>query len=59
MECGEGFDRATLSLLGKQEQLIEAVAKTGKPLVIVYIEGRPLLMNRCMRKNLVELQMLN
>ena len=37
---------ATLSLLGKQEQLIEAVAKTGKPLVIVYIEGRPLLMNR-------------
>lgn len=46
MECGEGFDRATLSLLGKQEQLIEAVAKTGKPLVIVYIEGRPLLMNR-------------
>lgn len=46
MECGEGFDRATLSLLGKQEQLIEAVAKTRKPLVIVYIEGRPLLMNR-------------
>ena len=46
MECGEGFDRATLSLLGKQEQLIEAMAKTGKPLVIVYIEGRPLLMNR-------------
>lgn len=46
MECGEGFDRATLSLLGKQEQLIEAMAKTDKPLVIVYIEGRPLLMNR-------------
>lgn len=45
MDCGEGFDRATLDLLGKQEQLIAAVAKTGKPLVIVYIEGRPLLMN--------------
>ena len=45
MECGEGFDRATLSLLGKQEELIRAVAKTGKPLVVVYIEGRPLLMN--------------
>ncbi len=46
MDCGEGFDRATLDLLGKQEQLIAAVAKTGKPLVIVYIEGRPLLMNQ-------------
>ena len=46
MECGEGFDRATLSLLGKQEQLIAEVAKTGRPLVIVYIEGRPLLMNQ-------------
>lgn len=46
MDCGEGFDRATLDLLGKQEQLIAAIAKTGKPLVIVYIEGRPLLMNR-------------
>ena len=46
MECGEGFDRATLSLLGKQEELIKAVAATGKPLVIVYIEGRPLLMNQ-------------
>ena len=45
MECGEGFDRATLSLLGKQEELIRAVAKTGKPLVVVYIEGRLLLMN--------------
>ncbi len=45
MDCGEGFDRATLDLLGKQEQLIAAVAKTGKPLVVVYIEGRPLLMN--------------
>ena len=46
MDCGEGFDRATLDLLGKQEQLIAAVAKTGKPLVVVYIEGRPLLMNQ-------------
>ncbi len=45
MECGEGFDRSTLTLLGKQEELISAVAKTGKPLIIVYIEGRPLLMN--------------
>ena len=45
MECGEGFDRATLDLLGKQIELLEALKKTGKPLVVVYIEGRPLNMN--------------
>lgn len=42
MECGEGFDRATLSLLGKQQELLKALKATGKPLVVVYIEGRPL-----------------
>ena len=45
MECGEGFDRATLNLLGDQEKLIKAIAATGKPMVTVYIEGRPLNMN--------------
>ncbi len=45
MECGEGFDRATLDLLGKQIELLEALKKTGKPLVVVYIEGRPLNKN--------------
>ena len=42
MDCGEGFDRATLSLLGYQELLLKELKKTGKPLVVVYIEGRPL-----------------
>ena len=42
MECGEGFDRATLSLLGKQQELLRALKATGKPLIVVYIEGRPL-----------------
>ena len=42
MDCGEGFDRATLSLLGHQNRLLEALKKTGKPLVVIYIEGRPL-----------------
>lgn len=42
MECGEGFDRATLSLMGKQNELLEALKATGKPLVVIYIEGRPL-----------------
>ncbi len=45
MECGEGFDRATLDLLGKQIDLLKALKKTGKPLVVVYIEGRPLNKN--------------
>lgn len=45
MDCGEGYDRATISLSGVQDNLIEVVAATGKPLVIVFIEGRPLLKN--------------
>ncbi|MBQ8988242.1 MAG: glycoside hydrolase family 3 C-terminal domain-containing protein [Prevotella sp.] len=42
MDCGEGFDRATLTLLGDQQKLLDALKATGKPLVVVYIEGRPL-----------------
>ena len=45
MECGEGFDRATLDLLGRQNELLAALKKTCKPLVLVYIEGRPLNKN--------------
>lgn len=42
MECGEGFDRATLDLMGYQQELLEAVCATGKPVVLVLIQGRPL-----------------
>lgn len=45
MECGEGFDRATLDLMGRQNELLAALKATGKPLVVVYIEGRPLNKN--------------
>ena len=45
MEAGEGFDRSTLDLLGLQQPLLEALKATGKPLVVVYIEGRPLNKN--------------
>jgi beta-glucosidase len=34
--------RATLDLPGIQEQMLEAVAATGKPVVLVLINGRPL-----------------
>ncbi|KAA3439785.1 glycoside hydrolase family 3 N-terminal domain-containing protein [Rufibacter hautae] len=45
MESGEGYDRATLDLLGKQLQLLQAVVKTGTPVVVVLIKGRPLNLN--------------
>ena len=45
MEAGEGFDRTTLSLMGKQLDLLKAVHSTGKPMIVIYIAGRPLDMN--------------
>ncbi|MDR0667243.1 MAG: glycoside hydrolase family 3 C-terminal domain-containing protein [Prevotellaceae bacterium] len=45
MECGEGFDRLDLELLGHQPALLKALKTAGKPLVVVYIQGRPLSMN--------------
>lgn len=45
MESGEGFDRMTLDLMGDQLKLMKALHKTGKPMIVVYIEGRPLDMN--------------
>ena len=42
MEAGEGFDRASLELLGLQNELLKAVKAVGKPVVVVYVEGRPL-----------------
>ncbi len=45
MESGEGFDRATLNLMGKQLELLKAIQATGTPTVLVLIKGRPLLLN--------------
>jgi beta-glucosidase len=39
---GEGFDRSDLNLPGKQEDLLEAIVGTGKPVVLVLQNGRPL-----------------
>jgi beta-glucosidase len=39
---GEGFDRSELGLPGNQEQLLESIAATGKPVVLVLENGRPL-----------------
>ncbi|MGC0771634.1 MAG: beta-glucosidase BglX [Candidatus Acidiferrum sp.] len=39
---GEAASRESLELPGKEEQLLEAVAATGKPVVLVLMNGRPL-----------------
>lgn len=39
--CGEGFDRTTLTPPGIQPELIKALYKTGKPIVLVMVHGRP------------------
>ncbi len=50
MESGEGYDRSTLDLMGDQLELLDALAATGKPLIVVYIQGRPLNMNLALQK---------
>ncbi|WP_444822396.1 glycoside hydrolase family 3 protein [Thermophagus sp. OGC60D27] len=45
MDAGEGFDRATLDLLRYQLKLLKAVKATGTPVIVIYIQGRPMNMN--------------
>jgi beta-glucosidase len=42
---GEAGSRAYLDLPGNQQQLLEAVAATGKPVVLLVFSGRPLVLN--------------
>src|SRR5208337_126096 len=39
---GESASRSSLDLPGKQEQLLEAVVASGKPVILVLLNGRPL-----------------
>ncbi len=39
---GEASSRATLGFTGVQQQLLEAVVATGKPVILVVLAGRPL-----------------
>jgi beta-glucosidase len=41
-DSGEGHDRSKLDLPGNQEQLLESIVATGKPVVLVLENGRPL-----------------
>ena len=45
MECGEGYDRMSLDLMGDQTRLMQALIDAGVKLVVIYIEGRPLNKN--------------
>ncbi|HVC46155.1 MAG TPA: glycoside hydrolase family 3 N-terminal domain-containing protein [Terracidiphilus sp.] len=42
---GEAGSRAYLDLPGNQEQLLQAVAATGKPIVLLVFTGRPLVLD--------------
>lgn len=43
---GEAGSRAYLDLPGNQEKLLEAVAATGRPIVLLVFSGRPLVLDR-------------
>lgn len=40
--CGEAASRSSLELPGVQEDFVKEIAKTGKPVVVILLNGRPL-----------------
>lgn len=47
---GEAHCRADIGLPGNQEELVEEIAATGKPMVLVLMAGRPLALERVVQK---------
>ena len=43
--CGENKSRTSLDLPGRQEALLRALHATGKPVILVLVNGRPLSVN--------------
>ncbi len=43
--AGEGFDLSSLELPGKQRELLKAIKETGKPMIVVLIAGKPLVLS--------------
>ena len=43
---GEAASRTELDLPGNQQELLEAVAATGKPVVLLVFSGRPLVLTQ-------------
>jgi len=48
--CGENASRSDLGLPGRQMELFEAVAATGKPVIVVLFNGRPLALPQIQKK---------
>jgi beta-glucosidase len=42
---GEGYDLDDLALPGAQEALVEAIQRTGKPVILVLVTGRPFVLS--------------
>ena len=40
--AGENMGRASLDLFGKQLDLVKAIEKTGTPVIIVLVNGKPI-----------------
>ena len=53
---GEGGGTASLLLPGLQQQLLDAVAKTGKPIVTLIVSGRPYVLTDVVKKSDAVLQ---
>ena len=47
---GENAARTTLRLAGRQEELVQAVVATGRPVVLVIVSGRPVELQACEEK---------
>ena len=45
VQSGEAASRSSIGLPGVQQELVEAIVKTGKPVVAVIFAGRPLTIN--------------
>ncbi len=45
LRCGECKTRTSLNLPGKQRDLLVALEKSGKPIIMVLVSGRPLTIN--------------
>jgi beta-glucosidase len=43
--AGEGFDLSSLELPGRQQDLLKAVKTTGKPMIVILIAGKPMVMS--------------
>jgi beta-glucosidase len=47
---GEDGSRSTLGLAGRQQELFDAIAATGKPVIVVLFNGRPLAIPEIQKK---------